>query len=72
MQVRQDIEILGPDKPEHSDDGFDDEIVITSNNETLIDKPSRLIGWTIRETIGLAIVNPRGIAKANKTTIIGS
>jgi hypothetical protein len=29
------------------------------------------LGWAIRERIGVAIVNPRGVAAGNKSTIIG-
>lgn len=44
---------------------FQDQIIITSNGKT------RRKGWTIREKIGIAIVNPRGIAMGKKSVIIG-
>lgn len=37
------------------------------------DEPRRLsLGWVVSEIIGLAIVNPRGVAKGNKSVTIGS
>jgi hypothetical protein len=37
------------------------------------DEPRQLkLGWVISEEIGLAIVNPRGCAKGNKSVIIGA
>jgi len=37
------------------------------------DEPRRLsLGWVISEIIGIGIVNPRGCARGNKSTIIGA
>jgi hypothetical protein len=37
------------------------------------DEPRRLsLGWVVSEQIGIAIVNPRGCAKGNKSVIIGA
>ena len=37
------------------------------------DEPKQLkLGWVVNEIIGLAIVNPRGVAKGNKSVIIGA
>jgi hypothetical protein len=37
------------------------------------DEPKQLkLGWVVNEIIGLAIVNPRGTAKGNKSVIIGA
>ena len=37
------------------------------------DEPKQLkLGWVVSEQIGIAIVNPRGVAKGNKSTIIGA
>lgn len=37
------------------------------------DEPKQLkLGWVVSEQIGLAIVNPRGVAKGNKSTIVGA
>jgi len=37
------------------------------------DEPKQLkLGWVVSEIIGLAIVNPRGAAKGNKSVIIGA
>lgn len=36
------------------------------------DEPRRLmLGWVVSEIIGLAIVNPRGVSKGNKSVLIG-
>jgi hypothetical protein len=37
------------------------------------DEPKQLkLGWVVSEEIGIAIVNPRGVAKGNKSVIIGA
>ena len=37
------------------------------------DEPKQLkLGWVVSEQIGIAVVNPRGVAKGNKSTIIGA
>lgn len=37
------------------------------------DEPKQLkLGWVISEQIGIAIVNPRGVSKGNKSVIIGA
>ena len=37
------------------------------------DEPRQLkLGWVVNEIIGLVIVNPRGVAKGSKSTIIGA
>lgn len=37
------------------------------------DEPKQLkLGWVVNEIIGLGIVNPRGVAKGNKSVIIGA
>lgn len=37
------------------------------------DEPKQLkLGWVVSEQIGIAIVNPRGVAKGNKSTIVGA
>lgn len=28
------------------------------------------LGWTVHETIGMAIVNPRALAKLTKTSVV--
>lgn len=34
-------------------------------------KPGQPLGWTVKETIGVAIVNPRALAMAKKSVIVG-
>lgn len=37
------------------------------------DEPKQLkLGWVVSEEIGIAIVNPRGVAKGNKSVLIGT
>lgn len=37
------------------------------------DEPKQLkLGWVVSEIIGIGIVNPRGVSKGNKSTVIGS
>jgi hypothetical protein len=44
-------------------------LVITSKNK--IRRKNRKIGFTVRETIGMGIVNTRGISKLTKNTKVG-
>lgn len=46
-------------------------LVITSDGKLRIKKSTGKIGFTVKETIGIAIVNPRGVAKGKKSIIIG-
>lgn len=33
------------------------------------DKPSKPIGWTVKETVGISVVNTRGMLKFNRTLL---
>lgn len=66
IPIHQDIEILPADEPIQID--VYDHIIITSKGK--ITKRRRGIGWTVKETIGIAIVNPRGVLRGSKSTII--
>lgn len=57
--IRQNITVLPADEPPIFDD---DAIVVTSNNiiKTNMWGP---LGWIIRETIGVAVINKRGLDK---------
>jgi hypothetical protein len=36
------------------------------------DEPKQLkLGWVVSEIIGIAIANPRGVAKASKSALVG-
>ena len=36
------------------------------------DEPKQLkLGWVVSEEIGIGIVNPRGVAKGTKSTVVG-
>jgi hypothetical protein len=66
MPVRQDIEVLPADKPAG----------LSANKHLKIGSHGRIyqkgkIGWTVKEKIGIAIVNPRGVAAGRKNTIVG-
>ena len=66
--IRQDIEILPANEPKLNK-GLHKQIVINSRGEAY-HKQNRIIGWKVYETIGVAVVNPRGISKSNKLTVI--
>lgn len=73
IPTRQEIEVLPADEPKSIKLSIYDRIIITSSG--VLDvlpaiKPFKL-GWTIRETIGVAVVNARGITAGNKSIIIG-
>jgi hypothetical protein len=70
IPIRQDIEIILGDK--RTD--INDQIIISSRNNIYVSEPSRSmgsLGWTVSETIGIGIVNPRAINKLNKNTKVG-
>jgi len=71
MPVRQDIEILPGDDLRIN---VNDHIVITSKR-VMTDKPLRgarlKLGWTVKEEIGVAVVNPRGVSAGRKSVLIG-
>jgi len=64
VSVRQDIEVLPADPVTN----WEDRIVRTPRN-TIRDK--NIIGFRVRETIGIAVVNPRGVARGKKSVIVG-
>jgi hypothetical protein len=45
--------------------------VINSKGKFEESKKERILGWTIVEKIGIAVINTRGIAKGSKSVIIG-
>jgi len=72
VPIRTNIEVIPGD--EHSIDvHIYDRIIITSKGQ--IEELPRIkpfiLGWTVRESIGMAVVNARGVSKARKSVIIG-
>lgn len=68
--IRQEIEVLPADEPRTIK--FDEHIIITSKNKTLRANPNFVLGWTVKESIGVAVVNTRGVSKGRKSVVIGS
>ncbi len=69
MPVRQDIEILPADEPRGNIDVYD-QITISSNNKTGKNRGGKLIlGWTVKETIGIGVVNTKGVASGRKSVV---
>lgn len=74
--IRQEIEVLGPDEPRRLHTGvnsndyfFHDKIIINSKKKIGIGNRIRAIkkiGWTVSETIGIGVINPRAISKLYK------
>ena len=71
--IRQEIEVLPADEPKMIEYGIRDRFVITSKGrlEELPEKAPFRLGWTVRETIGVAVVNTRGLMAGRKSVIIG-
>lgn len=63
--IRRCIEVLPADEIP----GIHDRLIVITSKGKLQKRPRR-IGFTVKETIGVAIVNPRGVMKASKSTII--
>ena len=73
--IRTEIEVLPADPPGLIV-GVHDQIIITSSGKVIevgpVGQPRRLIlGWTIKETIGVAVVNTRGVSQGRKSVVIG-
>jgi len=54
---------------------FKHEIIIHDDNGDIGNivaarKRAQTVGWTVRESIGMGIINPRGIAAAKKSVVI--
>lgn len=65
--LRQQIEVLPAD--ELID--WQDMMVIGSDNSGLR-KAKFKLGWIVKETTGMAVVNPRGVTSGKKSTVIGN
>ncbi len=44
---------------------------ITANGKIARTGSRPILGWAVKEVIGVAIINPRGIAAGKKSTIVG-
>lgn len=64
--VRTDIEILGPDKPKTI--AMRSLFIVSCRGK--MSKRSRLLGWSVSETIGIAVINPRCLSKLTKTSVV--
>jgi len=64
IPIRQDIEILPADEP--SLVGIHDHLVITSKGKITRKGRYLKLGWTIKEAIGICIINSRAISKVTK------
>lgn len=69
MPVRQDIEVLPGDDfvPMH------EYVVINGKDEMELYVPSKRLklGWTVSESIGVGVVNTRGVTAGRKSVIAG-
>lgn len=71
--IRQEIEVLSADEPKSIELSIHDRIVITSKGkieELPVIRPFTL-GWSVKETIGIAVVNTRAVASARKSIVTG-
>lgn len=68
--TRTDIEVFPTD--EHT--GSDEQVIVTSKGSVRTN-PSRprplVLGWKVREIIGVAVVNTRGVSAGRKSVIVG-
>lgn len=66
IPIRHDIEVLPADELPKKDEH--DYLTISSKGK--FGRKRRTLGWTVTETIGTAVINPRGILKVSKSTIV--
>lgn len=66
--IRTDIEVIPADEQA----GVDEQVIITSKGKVQTN-PNRplVLGWKVKETIGVDVVNPRGVARGRKSVVIG-
>lgn len=72
--IRTEIEVLPADKPMMIELTIHERIVINSKGqieELPASRPFKL-GWIVKETIGIAVVNARGVAQGRKSVVIGN
>lgn len=67
--IRQEIEVL-PADPVMSLKA-NEHLRISSNGKVYKKGKGLKLGFTVKESIGVAIVNPRGVAKGKKSVIVG-
>lgn len=65
IPIRQEIEVIEADVRSLNDDFKDNEIIINSNDEII--KRPRTLGWTMYETIGVGVINPKAISRVRKS-----
>jgi hypothetical protein len=69
LPVRTEIEVLPGDEQA----GPDEQVIVTSKGKVKTNPQRPLVlGWTVRETISIAVVNTRGVSKGKKSVIVGS
>jgi hypothetical protein len=70
IPIRQEIEILGPDIPKS--ESFDHNFIVITPRKQIYQKTMAQrqlkLGWSIQETIGISMVNPRAVSKLNIKT----
>ena len=69
MPIRRDITVLPADPLVKMD--IERAIIITSKGITQRKTNKVTLGWKVKETIGIAVVNTRGVSKGRKSVIIG-
>lgn len=65
--IRTDIEVLPADKPQTLK--LHNQVIITSKGKTR--RKTKGLGWTVKEVIGISVVNIRGVKAGSKSVIIG-
>lgn len=68
MPIKQEIEVLPAD--DFSVD-IHDQVIISSDNRTGRNPRQLVLGWKVTETIGVGVVNTRGVAAGKKSTVVG-
>jgi len=62
VPVRMGIEVLGPDIPKL--EPFNHNVIVIDSKKRIYRKNRQiLLGWTVKETIGFSMVNPRALTK---------
>lgn len=69
IPVRTEITVLPADEPKVQA-SFEEAVIIEPDNDEM-GVPKKNIGFAVYEKVGIAIVNPRGLASAKKSVVIG-
>jgi hypothetical protein len=72
IPIRQEIEVLPADEPKEIKIEMHGWIIVDDHDEMKIKTPGPIkLGWIVHESIGIGVVNTRGVSAARKSVVVG-